>query len=273
MQKNICQKIQEECTYLLSSASLDHIFLRKLKFLNICYININKNEFINKRAVYYAAVNIFQNQTVVDRLIDLYTKKFNCEMQDLFIKPGRKGFFEGSLTIIKEEIKLNLEGIQLIPEMTEGTEIECNSLIALIIEKESVFNRIHCKNVLKICGKGFPDKNTLKMLTLLPPKIKIFCLTDFDPHGLLIFLNYKKSVKSLIRIGIDFSDIFEYKIKKEDIIKLSNKDRSLLKGLMFTEEKENAKFLIGFNHKIEIEAIFNSKNVEINEYLIRKMGL
>lgn len=268
--KGLKEMIEEEVTSILSS-SMDDTVLGNLKFLQIVYTRLNSENLVLRRSIYYEAVGIFKNQNRVNSLIGHYSKKFGCNQEDFKIKSGSKGIFYGQLTFHYKKRLVQVHDKNLIPDMDEVESVECEVQNVVVIEKESIFNKAIGNMHITVCGKGYPYKNTIKLLKMLESRCRLFCLTDFDPYGLHIFLNYKKQVKNIVRLGIVYEDLFKYKISFESCIDLTKYDHRLLKVLKDSEVKEQAVFIEGLGFRLELEAIFNQSNFEFVHFLNEKL--
>ena len=267
--QNIKLLIERELCILIKNAENNSSILKEITFLSGVYDLLKNNKIKTKRGFYYSNVNVFKSQNSVNTLIKKYTKKFNCKIEDLNLEAGIKGIYKGKVYFTEEDEHVNKTNkitVQLIPRINK-CKVCCEVRSVVIVEKESVFNRLHNEEILFICGKGFPDKNTLKFIELLPKEMQIYCLVDFDPHGLHIYKIYNKTVncKRIITQRL----FFKYKISKDQCIQLSDLDVKMLKKMILNEEtKDDACFLLGFGYKIEIEAFLNSAKFVSSDFLI-----
>ena len=133
--------------------------------------------------------------------------------------------------------------------------------------KENILNNRNSnnkKNILLICGKGYPCMNTLKLLTLL--NIKTYGIFDFDPHGLEIYMCYKKSNISINKIGINLHQVINISCTK--YIKLTKLDYVKIKNLCrYTELKDELIYMRDNDMKIEIESVFNDSGFDLCEFI------
>lgn len=276
--EQIKESIITEAKAILSEP-MGECSIRKLKFLQIVFELVCSGRRLVKRSVYYQSVPIFGSQRVTNSLIKHYTGKFKCRQEDLNIRSGLKGIFSGSLTFhtIREgstpvdELVLE-QNSGIIPDMNDIRAVECSYKTILVVEKETIFNRIvqdreACKDMLVVCGKGYPCSNTMSLLRELESCCKILCLTDLDPYGLHIFLTYKKSIGTIERMGIDHGDLFRYKVDRDDCIPLSIYDLRMIKVLKETSMREEAVFLEGLGYKMELEILFNQSGFSFSEFM------
>lgn len=269
--KDIYKKIIEEFKIVLEGF-LDEKALKKMKFLQSVYVLLKSGKSMNKRAIFYDSVPIFKTQTCVNQLVKRYSSIFCCEQRDLNIKSSLKGIFEGKLTFIQNDgNQINFEGKNLIPDMDEILKIEHKYNNVVVIEKDTIFSRVANERYLTVCGKGYPCQNTIKFLKKIENEnIRIYCLTDFDPYGLHIYMVYKRYIKSMIRIGLKVEDIFKYKISKEKCIELKKKDMKMIEKLK--EDKElagEAEFIEGLGMKMELEILFIK--IDFLDYFLEKV--
>lgn len=265
----IKEDIQNEVLLILSSC-IDESKLRSLRFLQIVYRHVTTGDFILRRSIYYEDVCIFKNQGRVNSLISRYTKRFQCMQEDLRIKSGSKGIFHGFLIFYYKDFVSHAAGRNLIPDMDEIEKIECENQNVFVIEKESVLDKVVSKTHITVCGKGYPCRNTIKLLKLLEDKCRIFCITDFDPYGLHIFTNYQKYIKSIRRIGIGYDDLFKYKVSEVSCVGLSAHDLKMIQRLKETDVRDQAAFIEGLGYKLEMEAIFNQVGFCIDYFILDK---
>jgi meiotic recombination protein SPO11 len=269
--KDIRKDIKDEVEHILKG-HIDESALRKIRFLNSIYNLLNSGENMNKRTLFYDSVPIFQKQENVNWLVKKYSAYFGCEQSDFNLKSSLKGLFSGSVVFILKNGKyVKHEGKGLIPDMDEVVSIEHTYKTVLVIEKDTIFSKINDSPFLIVCGKGYPCRNTVKFLKMIEEtnenKVKFYCLTDFDPHGLHIFMVYKEKIKNMIRIGLSVEDILEYKVNKEDCIKLKKTDMKMIEKLRRDPEvKGEIEFIEGLGMKMELEILFNRKDFKSFEY-------
>ncbi|KAI5151171.1 meiotic recombination protein SPO11 [Enteropsectra breve] len=262
----IKSRIKNEVIVLLRSLWNEGT-LRALKILCIFYWAVDKKRFINKRGIYYENAEIFLNQRNVDAMIKKYTRVLCCEKEELYVRAGLKGMFSGEIAFS------GASGISkgLIPEMSEVKEIGFSASRVLVVEKETVFERVQSSGHITVCGKGFPCRNTLRLLEMLAEGADVLCLTDFDPSGLLIYGTYKEAVPKIRRIGLGIEDLYRYGVSREGTIQLSERDKQILNSMeknpKYYECTDEILFLMGYGRKIELEMIVNRDDFSIESYL------
>lgn len=238
-------RIKQRIVYLINNARAELNFVQEIVFLSQVWGNIEKNRNKIKRLMYYENVNVFKTQNAVDALIKKYVKffecsmdDFECSMDDFCIEPGIKGIYKGNCQIVegsqrypfgdKTNDRMNT---QLIPKISAATKIFSKADKIVIVEKESVFSRLKIKNALVVCGKGFPDRNTLRFLEKLNAYGRTaLCLVDLDPQGMHIFERYNAVIKC--EKVLTANAFFKHKISYEKCIKLTIRDKNMLKKLV-----------------------------------------
>lgn len=241
--------------------------LRKLKFLQIVNRLLGSGNVISRRSIYYEAIPTFGSQRKVDKMVKHYTAKFGCKQEDLSIKSGSRGIFCGVLVFCSSGSRRTVEGRGLIPDMHEVEHVECRYRVVLVIEKETVFDRVSHSDRLTVCGKGYPCSNTIRLLQMLEKQCKIVCLTDLDPYGLHIFLTYRSAVASICRIGLSSEDLFEYKVEESGCIRLSKYDHRMIETLKKTVVRDDALFIEGLGYKMELESVVSRDVFDADKYL------
>ncbi|KAL9647444.1 hypothetical protein ABK040_006805 [Willaertia magna] len=203
-----------------------------IQTLNFIQQLTSKNKFTTKRDLYYMNKPLFQNQIILNQIIDDFAFKFNCNRYHLHIVASPKGevagnfkYYERSLTDSsisftktfqqEEGILIDLNYFRnvgkVIPSVPEiqitsfDIPIQINSI--LIIEKEAVFHQLlnNYDNFIMITGKGYPciaTRNFIVMLVKYIAKyqrrsLNIYIFTDGDPYGAEIANIYMNGSKSL----------------------------------------------------------------------------
>ncbi|OQS54054.1 SPO11 [Ecytonucleospora hepatopenaei] len=195
----------------------------------------------------------------------------NCiETQFFSCLKKEKSYFSEILKEKQENIQKNFKqeclrtenyhDINIIPKICKNTQIICKAKNVLIVEKESVFNFLkndeNLKDTLIVCGKGFPDRNTLDFLQKIPLNLHKYCLVDLDPYGMHIYKQYNKTIKC--KKTLTTNCFFKYKIDKNRCIRLNERERKMLKKIVESgEDDSDANFLLGLDVKVEIEAFLD----------------
>lgn len=175
------------------------------------------------------------------------------------------------------------DGAYSIPPNPDSLEIiNVNAKYVLVIEKDAIFNRLNKERYweknecLLITGKGQPDRSTRRMVRRLWEEhgLSVYVLTDADPYGFYIYSVYRSGSITLGYendrlatpgarfLGLTITDIYDYKIPRNFIIKAKERDlkraQELLNYPWFRESKEwvrQLKLFLAKQEKVEIEAL------------------
>jgi len=175
------------------------------------------------------------------------------------------------------------DGAYSIPPNPDSLEIvKIEAEYVLVIEKDAIFNRLNKERFwdkhkcLLVTGKGQPDRSTRRMVKRLWEEhgLPVYVLTDADPYGFYIYSVFKSGSISLGYesdrlatpdakfLGLTVSDIYEYKIPRNFIIKAKDRDIKRAKELMqypwFKQSRDWVRELQLFldkQEKVEIEAL------------------
>ncbi|RLE70547.1 MAG: DNA topoisomerase VI [Thermoprotei archaeon] len=175
------------------------------------------------------------------------------------------------------------DGAYSVPPNPDSLEVlEVDAEYVLVIEKDAIFNRLNKERFweknrcILITGKGQPDRSTRRMVRRLWEEFElpVYVLTDADPYGFYIYSVYRSGSISLGYeserlatpgarfLGLTVTDIYEYKIPRNFIIKARDRDLKRAKELMsypwFRESREwmrQLKLFLERKEKVEIEAL------------------
>ncbi len=175
------------------------------------------------------------------------------------------------------------DGAYSIPPNPDSLEIlDVDAEYVLVIEKDAIFNRLNKERFweknrcLLVTGKGQPDRSTRRMVRRLweERKLPVYVLTDADPYGFYIYSVYRSGSITLGYeserlatpkarfLGLTISDIYDYKIPRNFIIKAKDRDLKRAKELLnypwFKESKEwmrQLELFLSKQEKVEIEAL------------------
>lgn len=193
------------------------------------------------------------------------------------------------------------DGAYSIPPNPDSLEIlSVDAEYVLVIEKDAIFNRLNKERFwernrcLIVTGKGQPDRSTRRMVRRLWEELKlpVYVLTDADPYGFYIYSVYRSGSITLGYeserlatpgarfLGLTVTDIYDYKIPKNFIIKAKERDLKRAKELLnypwFKSSQEWVKQLDLFlekQEKVEIEALSGYGFKFLTEkYIPEKLG-
>lgn len=192
------------------------MFINVVKELNDI---IKHNKIAVLRDVYYKNVSIYdKNQANFTRMTNKLSKISKIDRSSFNLMASQKGeYFCFSNLIVESTTSCNYPYIflnqskNLIPTCFYGNFEDYNCLSGdnvpdhlLIVEKDAVFsdifnniNPVFLKRVVAVTGRGQPDqlsKNFVKVLAKCRNMKKISILTDLDPYGAYIALNYMTAI-------------------------------------------------------------------------------
>ncbi|WP_069807996.1 DNA topoisomerase IV subunit A [Vulcanisaeta thermophila] len=193
--------------------------------------------------------------------------------------------------------KLGDTALSLPPNPDELDVVKVEANYVLVIEKDAIFQRLNREgfwkreNCLLITAKGMPDRATRRFVRRLNEeyKLPVYVLTDSDPYGWYIYSVYKSgSIKLSYEsdrlatpnakfVGVTASDIKNYSIKDEYVIKATDRDikraQELLKYPWFQTDqwKREIELFLRTKKKVEIEALSSHGLRFLHDYLIDKI--
>lgn len=166
------------------------------------YKMLSRNLTCTKRELYYRDLKLLNNQESVNKAIDTLCKMLKVQEFELGVTTSSKGLIAGDLIITIGDERIDCSTPRAVPSNPSAiTAIESNADYILIVEKDTVFqrlinddifNRIKKKIVL-ITAKGYPDINTRVLLKKMSTDLlkPIYIIVDADPHGVEIMCTYK----------------------------------------------------------------------------------
>lgn len=254
--------------------------IQKLKFYGIVHEMLSHDTSRSKREIFYMAVPVFKSQSVVDKLVKATSTKFGVCL-DPYITASLKGLYSGPIRFHSSEGVI--QNSKLIPDMQKVFRVECDATSVVVIEKDALFSfiveRTARSDILFVCGKGYPCRNTIKLLQMI--KIKKYGIFDFDPFGLHIFSVYRKSMSeedqpTFLRLGITSQDLFDFKVSENDLISLNSRDLTYIENMIKRKDCESLNadlmFLKGLGKKLEMEAFINNEPDFFERFLDLKIA-
>ncbi|OBA27653.1 DNA topoisomerase IV, alpha subunit [Hanseniaspora valbyensis NRRL Y-1626] len=241
------------------------------------------NKLVVLRDIYYKNVSIYNNKQVnFNYLIEKLSLISGIQRNSLNVAASQKGeYYTFSKITMSSTNNMNCpqvilnKGKNLIPTCfnVNYKDYDCISgettpTQVLIVEKDSVFSDIvnninPCllQNWITVSGRGQPDilsKNFVKMLSNCKNIKKILVLTDLDPYGIYIALNYMSSIFQTI--------LLESKMTKPKVEYLGVKILDLLmEKQLVTKNTDNYKDNKNFLH-------YTSKDYKISTNAIKKIS-
>ncbi|XP_076036154.1 meiotic W68 isoform X3 [Oratosquilla oratoria] len=207
------------------------------------------------RAIYYAEVGRYGNQSSLDRSVEDAARLLRVPQRVLHFTTTGKGLAAGALCYTtREGTTFNLEETQngvLLPECISGLSgITSDAHFILVVEKDATFQTLldeqfHVKYgpLIMITGKGYPDVSTRLFVNCLHNHLglPVLALTDADPYGIHIAAVYKFGsqvrpeaglcVESLVWLGVLPEEIEELCMPPQSLLPLTSKDRTKLHSL------------------------------------------
>ncbi|XP_022699574.1 meiotic recombination protein SPO11-like isoform X1 [Varroa jacobsoni] len=237
---------------------------RWARLMTVCqevFFLLVNNQHSTVRRIFYLHENIFRAQAhVADSLEDLGCL-LNCARRDLNVRATAKGLVYGHLEwrTIEADTWCNCFStpVTIPSDMRTIAEMRSNANTVLIVEKDTVFQKLLDQNAIKfldqnglktilVTGKGVPDFSTREMLWVLRHKVipnaRFYALTDADPYGLDIAGIYafgslrstrlRLEVAGLRWIGFHPSEIAEFRLDDARRLPLSDMDNRRRIALM-----------------------------------------
>ncbi|UYI27493.1 type II DNA topoisomerase VI subunit [Encephalitozoon cuniculi] len=248
----------------------------------------------NEREIFYMDVNVFRTQSVVRRLVSSIASELQISKHDLGVRNTLKGIFIGRLGFVRHHglgmVEMSSKGgcPQLIPDMSDIAEVLCDYKKTVVVEKDTVLQRIASEierekcleEILFVCGKGYPCKNTVLLLKMIEHKTAVAGLFDLDPFGIHIFCIYKYGsketpdirVETIMRIGVCMEDVLEKNAYKDVFVRLNVHDLKMINRLVrFGELSADLLFLQKIDGKVEMEALFSKEPRRLRYFLFRML--
>lgn len=277
-------------------------FMQTILMLSLIVRAIREGDYPTIRDLYYAGKHTIEYRDEYDRLRREETwddqKESDSVIQDIEVLTGflrehmgilhdTKGKIVGHIRVRSGNDVIDCsrmgDGAYSIPPNPDSLEIlGLEADYVLVIEKDAIFNRLNKERFwekskcLLITGKGQPDRSTRRMVRRLweEHNLPVYVLTDADPYGFYIYSVYRSGSITLgfesdrlatpeaRFLGLTVTDIYEYKIPRNFIIKAKDRDVKRAKELLnypwFKQSKEWVKQLELFlekQEKVEIEAL------------------
>ncbi|MEM0024163.1 MAG: DNA topoisomerase IV subunit A [Thermofilaceae archaeon] len=277
-------------------------FMQTVLMLSLIVRAIREGDYPTIRDLYYAGKHTLEYIDEFGKLRREETwdtqKESDSIIQDLEVLTGHlrehmgilhdtKGKIVGRIVIRSGTDTIDCsrmgDGAYSIPPNPDSLELlSVDADYILVIEKDAIFNRLNKERFweknrcLLITGKGQPDRSTRRMVRRLWEEhgLPVYVLTDADPYGFYIYsvyrsgsitLGYESERLATPRarfLGLTVTDIYDYKIPRNFIIKAKERDvkraQELLNYPWFRESKEwvrQLKLFLEKQEKVEIEAL------------------
>lgn len=253
--------------------------IQKLKFYAIFYEMVSEGLCRTKREIFYMAVPVFKTQSVVDKLVKATSERVGKSL-DQYITASLKGLYFGPIKFYSYDGVIH--NSKLIPDMQKVYKVECTADSMVVIEKDALFSfiteRTKRDDILFICGKGYPCRNTMRLMQAI--KVRKYGIFDFDPYGLHIFSIYRKGLEkseqdNFIRLGITSQDLFDFKVSENDLIEMKARDLKYIENMIKRGVCESLlpdlMFLKGLGKKLEMEAFITREPYFFEHFINTKV--
>ena len=266
-----------------------------LRVLSSSHELLIKKRVVTQRELYYSHADFFVSQDQLMTALQKAQSVLGVPRHSLGVYAAGKGWFAGSISTLEEQDgSVDVEGVWVLTKkpkaipsasVCEEQFTRTNSArFILVVEKECIFRRLCDEKIweregmscILVTGCGFPDFATrafLKQLVCKNVDLPVLILTDYNPFGLAIYLNYafgsKASpdgdafnVSSAIWLGLHYEDMTTFNISPSAMQPCTHVDLKKAKSLLLNKNVRDNDFLtsecetwISTRRKCEIEAL------------------
>jgi len=242
--------------------------------------------YIAKRTVPGTDINIVDDQTESDKIIEDLEVITGLSREELHVSANKMGSLIGNLILEDSGDTIDCSklgrGGYSVPSITdELTFKKVNAKYVLYMEKAAIFERLNedkfwqKNNCILVTSQGQTTRGIRRLLQRLSEeeKLPIYVLCDGDIYGAYIYSVVKYGSIALAHaserltipnckyIGITMDDVVKYDLKKQ-LIKLDEKDLARIKQVSqydwFKSNKDwqrQFKMMKEFNGKVEIQSL------------------
>ena len=186
---------------------------------------------LTKRQIYYHNPTLFRSQRNIDHLLDSLAATFRLTRRDLGICAAGKGLVYGEVYIDGAYFGGEGGGGLIPPSFSpESVTLAADVRSVLLVEKETIFRALNSlrsgivkEGLVMLCGKGYPDLNTRRLLLLLCEEKgveRVATLVDFDPDGVEIAATYKFGSTLLAHERVAVRGVDVIGVLSQDLISL-----------------------------------------------------
>ena len=266
-----------------------------LRVLSSSHELLIKKRVVTQRELYYSHADFFVSQDQLMTALQKAQSVLGVPRHSLGVYAAGKGWFAGSISTLEEQDgSVEVEGVWVLTKkpkaipsasVCEEQFTRTNSArFFLVVEKECIFRRLCDEKIweregmscILVTGCGFPDFATrafLKQLVCKNVDLPVLILTDYNPFGLAIYLNYafgsKASpdgdafnVSSAIWLGLHYEDMTTFNISPSAMQPCTHVDLKKAKSLLLNKNVRDNDFYasecetwISTRRKCEIEAL------------------
>lgn len=243
-------------------------FRRLTSLLDSVHGLLSSGRHASQRELFYTHAALFNKQKQSDDLIKALCQALGVPRHYLRIVGSAKGLVRGHLRLLEPAIAgqggagcwvdgmdpLEPRGHSIVPICAHLVSVESSTRTVLIVEKETVFQRLlsegfleHHRPCILITARGFPDLPTrylLRRIFVDCASPRVFCLVDFDPSGFLVAATYAfgpedawiqddLSIPTLVPLVCPggAAGAVRFGLGEGDTMPLTPRDEALLRGL------------------------------------------
>jgi len=242
--------------------------------------------YIAKRTIHGTNVNIVDEQTESDKVIEDLEVITGLSREQLHVSANKMGSMVGNIVLVDSGDSIDCsklgKGGYSVPSITDELVFKkINAKYVLYMEKAAVFERLNedkfwiKNNCILVTSQGQTTRGIRRLLQRLAEeeKLPIYVLCDGDVYGAYIYsvvkygsialahASERLTIPSVKYVGITMDDVIKYDLKKH-LIKLDEKDLARIKQVSqydwFKNNKEwqkQFKMMKEFNGKVEIQAL------------------
>ena len=242
--------------------------------------------YITKRTIPGTAINIVDDQTESDKVIEDLEVITGLSREQLHVSANKMGSMVGHIVLEDSGDTINCSklgrGGYSIPSITDELKFKkVNATYVLYMEKAAIFERLvedqfwKKNNCILVTSQGQTTRGIRRLLQMLADEydLPIYVLCDGDIYGAYIysvikygsialaFASERLTIPNCKYVGITMDDVVKYDLKKH-IIKLTDQDLARIKQVSeydwFKDNKEwirQFKMMKEMNGKVEIQAL------------------
>nr|CAB88597.1 related to MEIOTIC RECOMBINATION PROTEIN REC12 [Neurospora crassa] len=205
------------------------------RIIEISHEALLSGTLVTKRNIYYQNMELFRSQSVVDDMVDNLAFTLGVGRNDLNIVATAKGLVAGQVELImrggsKIDCAESSDSatFRTLSASRYYTVSRAGSGILVTVRLCDLFCSNNADNYTQ--GKGYPDLATRKFLAAIHsvrPRLLMFALVDFDPHGISVLRTYqygsqrldheeRTKVFGLRWLGIRSSDVLLNTVMTQD---------------------------------------------------------
>ena len=242
--------------------------------------------YIAKRTIPGTDVNIVDDQTESDKIIEDLEVITGLSREQLHVSANKMGSMIGNIILVDSGDIIDCsklgKGGYSVPSITDELIFKkINAKYILYMEKSAIFERLnedkfwYKNNCILVTSQGQTTRGIRRLLQRLSEEenLPIYVLCDGDVYGAYIYsvvkygsialahASERLTIPSVKYVGITMDDVIKYDLKKH-LIKLTEQDTDRIKQVSqydwFKSNKDwqrQFKMMKEFNGKVEIQAL------------------